>query len=105
MITVGYKKGECLSVVGHAGFGDPGTDIVCAGISALYCTLRSISRETVDEYIDGTPAHRLHPAGEAEKWADKADLIAAGMKAIADKYPDNVKYLEGIRIRNRCTGD
>ena len=101
MITIGYKVGECLSVVGHAGFADPGQDIVCAGISALYCTLRAISKETVDEYIDGTPAHRLHPACEGDKWAAVADLIAAGMKAIADQHPDNVSYLEGIRVGSK----
>ena len=103
MITIGYKVGECLSVVGHAGFADPGQDIVCAGISALYCTLRAISKETVDEYIDGTPAHRLHPACEGDKWAAVADLIAAGMKAIAAKYPENVSYVEGVRVN--ATGD
>ena len=40
MIRVIYDRKECrLSVAGHANSAEPGKDLVCAGVSALACTL------------------------------------------------------------------
>ena len=49
MITV-KVKGSSVEVSGHAGHSPIGTDIVCAGISALYQTLV----ESAMELTDGT---------------------------------------------------
>ena len=53
MITVTYEKapGEYrLRARGHAGYGKPGQDIVCAAVSALLCTLGAYLEEGKDRW-------------------------------------------------------
>lgn len=87
-----------LTVEGHAGYGDKGEDIVCAGVSALAETavigLRQVAgiKPAVtrqDGYLDV----RL-PAGLAGEAAAAAETIlkttVAGLRDIARSYPGHV---------------
>lgn len=97
MIRVNYYPQEPrLLVSGHAGYAPLGEDIVCAGISALYCTLRM--HEGVVEVQGRYPPmeeRRCALCAEADRWQELKplfDMIAMGMRDIAQRYPEHVEY-------------
>lgn len=90
MIEARYDRfGRELMVRGHAGYAERGQDIVCAGVSALVCTLMTYSR--VDD-IEGYT--RLRPRDDIHEWDSAAAFAARGLQQIAGLYPDNLTYEE-----------
>lgn len=95
MITAKFKKKNdqvyWYRVTGHAGYADLGTDIVCAGVSALYITVtntllsfgRTFERDSGYFVLDATDA-------------DNACLkvLYDGICSIAEQYPGNVEIVE-----------
>lgn len=95
MITAKFKKKNnqvyWYQVTGHAGYADLGTDIVCAGVSALYITVtntllsfgRTFERDKGYFVLDATDA-------------DNACLkvLYDGICSIAEQYPDNIEIVE-----------
>lgn len=93
------KRGDSyrrLTLDGHAGFADYGSDIVCAAVSMLVInTINSIERFTDDGmqldsneekgYIDCS-----FPQGLSHDGNLLMDSAGFGLSAIADQYPDNV---------------
>ena len=107
-----YRGGEgSLHMVlsGHAGAGPKGQDLVCAGVSALACTL-------------GKAVERLYEQGmlrrvpKVELYAGGAEIIAVpkptfsregamvfwtvqnGIAELAEGFPGNVKLTEALRM-------
>ena len=86
------KGGKCRSfVTGHAEY-CPGNDIVCAGVSALVCTLvqyatQSASYRRVRSHVQKGDAF----FASADGAQDGFDMIVGGLAAIAAAYPDHVK--------------
>ena len=83
-----------VTVEGHAGYRPRGSDIVCAGISALYQTLeQSAVTVTGGEYKTSSEAGYGHicPIG---KVSDEYKLLVSsfliGVNGIAASYPDYV---------------
>ncbi|MBP3410079.1 MAG: ribosomal-processing cysteine protease Prp [Clostridia bacterium] len=96
MICIEYRTGKekLLLVSGHAHYAEPGKDIVCAGISALYCALRMT--EGVEEALDAQ-ARCLKPGKGAGEHTDAVfDAMARGMRDIARKYPGHAQYREAL---------
>lgn len=93
MITA-TARDPTLMITGHAGFAEPGKDIVCAAVSALFLTLcDSLDEMTGDEY----DAESVGGLGSI-RWknmTDKGRLLFEhtlnGFRMIADRYPDNVQ--------------
>ncbi|WP_283650851.1 ribosomal-processing cysteine protease Prp [Ileibacterium valens] len=84
MIRIESDKRSYLRITGHAGYADVGTDIVCAGISALYETLCLKIEETAPGLIQINPLdmdYRL-----------MLETIASGMEQIARQYPEYVEF-------------
>ena len=77
---------------GHAGAGDPGRDLICAGVTALILALRENT-----EQVGGTI--RLEP-GNAELRGDCPEAregfraICRGFSYLAGAFPRNVSYRE-----------
>jgi uncharacterized protein YsxB (DUF464 family) len=87
------RSGEVfrLKAEGHAAY-NPGSDVVCAGISALTQSLLSWCRNRADVEV---LSFRANPGDfflEAEGGAAEAPFEAAilGLQGIAESYPDHV---------------
>lgn len=85
-----------ISIKGHAGYGEPGKDIVCAGISTLAQTLIvSIEKLTIDQI-----QYDIKPGSVDIKHGDlseDAQLLVnsffVGVRMIADEFPENVRIV------------
>ena len=95
-----------LVATGHAGGGEKGKDIICAGISALLCALVNTLEDAkrrgrirlelkLDEEQGGDMRIHVEPAigfvGDVNAYFR---VIMMGLKGIADQYPENVKVGE-----------
>lgn len=99
MTVIQYDPEEYyLTMDGHAGFREIGTDIVCAACSILMWTLVSAAEE--EEFHmhlwlneDGGSADiRCYPDEESkEKCRYLFDTIFHGMEMVAEQYPQHVK--------------
>ena len=82
-----------LSVSGHAGFGPRGADIVCAGISALTCTLleRLEDKGLLVDYAQDTQKGLVWlqavPCPTSKAYMD---FCLAGLCLLAESYPENI---------------
>ena len=93
MIMIKVTK-DGITVEGHAGFGPPGSDIVCAAVSALLqTTAKSINDLTADraeclfESGKGTVKYR----NLSEQGQLLVDSFFIGSCAIAEAYKDYVR--------------
>lgn len=92
-----------LRVSGHAGFADPGEDIVCAGVSALVVTailgLDNVAEHPFEGEAKLGKAHcKLLPGGTPESAAKAQTILETtvlGLKDIAKDYPKFVRVTEG----------
>ena len=84
MIEVRIRP-ERIEISGHAGYAEPGKDIVCAGVTALTQTLiQSIENLTEDE---------IEYRNLSEKSKTLVDSFFVGIRLIADEFPDYVAIM------------
>lgn len=90
-------KGSHVEVSGHAGRSPIGTDIVCAGISALYQTLVESAMELTDgTYKTSSEAGNgyIKPNGYVSgEYKLLVSSFLIGVNGIASSYPDYVKVI------------
>ena len=103
MIDVTYhRQYNRVTIEGHANSGDPGHDLVCAGVSALAYTLAANVGNLEARGIVRRPTVVLEP-GKAEIAAKAkpshkatADLtfqaVCVGFEVLAANYPQYVSY-------------
>ena len=92
-----------IRVTGHAGFANPGEDIVCAGVSALVVTtLIGLKRVARHPHEGRATAGRMHcrvKTGGTPESALKAQAILEttllGLQDIAKDYHQYVRITEG----------
>lgn len=93
MIEIEIEKNS-ISVKGHAGFAEPGKDIVCAAVSTLFqAFIRSVEKLTADVI-----SAEIQPGNSLVRYAvlSPVSLILlnsfiVGVEMIADEYPDYVR--------------
>ena len=94
----------CLSVTGHAGYGEPGKDIVCAAesilVQSLACALAAMDEAVLEDLsvegvagsgcavITATPT----PGGFA-RVRGMFETACMGFLLLAKHYPENVRVL------------
>ena len=96
-----YHDRTVLTVEGHSGFGKRGSDVVCAGVSTLVCTLLNclkdeesggrlkLHREIVrDGYVS---VEIEHFSFAAERTRAIVDAMVSGLYMLAEEYPENVR--------------
>lgn len=92
-----------ITVTGHAGWAEPGEDIVCAGVSALVVTaLIGLKRVAGHPHEGKAKAGRMYcrllPGGTAES-ALKAQAVlettVLGLRDLAKDYKKFIKVTEG----------
>lgn len=93
MTTVTIEPNR-LSVVGHAGYGNVGYDIVCAGISTLTFTLK----ESLELYTSDCVEFFIADGKVIASWSELSEKGAillnsyiTGALMLANDYPDNIK--------------
>ena len=81
-----------LTVQGHAGYGEYGKDVVCAGASTLVFTLcHELIRLGLEHERDLSPGYaRLKTNGEAR---ELFRFVAAGFMVLAESYPGCVEVI------------
>lgn len=108
MIQVRVRRGSDGSILeleteGHAGYADPGEDIVCAAVTALVVTaLIGLERVAAHPHEGGAESGRAYcrllPGGTPES-AMKAQAILEtallGLKDIEKDYQDYIRVTEG----------
>lgn len=104
MTKIVYERDEfIITVIGHAGFSEAGTDIVCAGVSALTrAMLGRVKGRTAWQPAYGVNKKKciirvhLTPKTKYARWTarEMLDTIWEGYRAIAKSYPDYVKLEE-----------
>ena len=92
-------RGE-LRILGHAGFGEKGSDPVCAGVSALVLTLCRRVEELADQDAVRILALAAEPGaayvrctplpGHETQTEEVFRVIAAGLRLLAKDYPGYV---------------
>lgn len=99
MISISVDvEGMRLTAEGHAGYAPHGQDIICAGVSALVCTLaHNISLHLhPDEYTvqmqDGSAYIEAHPPDAATELCRGFFMtIANGLIALADQHSQYIQ--------------
>ena len=84
MIEVRIRP-ERIEISGHAGYAEPGKDIVCAGVTALTQTLI----QSIDDLTDDEIEYR----NLSEKSKTLVDSFFVGIRLIADEFPDYVAIM------------
>ncbi|MGI6010337.1 MAG: ribosomal-processing cysteine protease Prp [Ruminococcus sp.] len=94
-VTVLVKCGDYVGIEskGHAGYGEEGSDIVCAAVSALMInTVNSIEKFTEDDFSgeqgDGFLSLRFTDT-VSEKTKLLMDSLILGLKTIQENYGRN----------------
>lgn len=93
MIKATFKKSDgylsCISISGHALHSPIGTDIVCAGVSALFITIvNELSGEIVDVNSNNGQSIIIEPK---RKNTILITALIHGLQSIEEQYPDNIK--------------
>ena len=93
MIEVRIRP-ERMEISGHAGYAEPGKDIVCAGVTALTQTLIQSIENLTDDKIE----YRISPGkveveyrNLSEKSKTLVDSFFIGICLIAEEFPEHVK--------------
>lgn len=93
MIEVSRHDGG-LSVKGHAGYAEPGKDIVCAAVSILVQNLiQSIEELTPDKIKYSIQPGRvcIEYRNLSEKAKALVDSFFIGIRMVIEDYPENVR--------------
>lgn len=93
MIKAIFKKTNgyvtCISMSGHAFHSPIGTDIVCAGVSALFITIvNELSGEIVDVDSNNVKSIVIEPR---RKNTILVTALIHGLQSIEKQYPENLK--------------
>lgn len=95
LIVVSVRAGS-ITVKGHAGYADPGRDIVCAGVTALVQTLvKSLENFTRDRIqYDISPGRAdIYYGDLSGKGKTLVDSFFLGISLIAEEFPEYVKII------------
>lgn len=97
MIEVCSRSGE-IEIIGHAGAGPPGHDLVCAAVSTLVQTLvNSLEELTYDkvksEIQPGRAVIQYRNLSAHGQWL--VDSFFVGVRGVAESHPDCIRILPG----------
>ena len=105
------KDGMTVSAAGHAGMGPQGSDIVCAGVSALLYGFAAYLENVVPggaealsrlEYSEGDGALRLETRGLEGADLRGWEVVSRGLRLIEETYPSCVRLSDEILRETSC---
>ena len=84
-----------IKITGHAGYAEPGKDIVCAGVSTLVQTLIASLDMLTPGALESTEIKPGYVEIKHRNLSEHAkmlvDSLFIGVNLIADEYPEHVK--------------
>ena len=95
MIEVGLRK-DGIMISGHAGYAPTGSDIVCAGVTALTQELIGSMEGLTDDRIEtdiGSGMASIQYGDLSEKGKLLIDSFFIGICMIAEEFPDYVRII------------
>ena len=95
MIEVGVRK-DGIMISGHAGYAPAGSDIVCAGVTALTQELIRSMEGLTDDRIEtdiGSGMASIQYGDLSEKGRLLIDSFFIGICMIAEEFPDYVRII------------
>ena len=88
-----------ITCSGHAGYSNPGTDIVCAGISAMMCAwqakcmeLYERNRITIEKWDVEFGNIEIVIHTESMEVLEAFSVVEIGLKLIWQQYPEYIKW-------------
>ena len=98
MIEIRYhQKRHEISATGHAGYADPGQDIVCSAVTALMLTAAQFAENNGEAEVRTEPGDLYVRCLCSPRWDAPVSLvfnaIAAGLYKVAQAHPDNVLFV------------
>nr|DAD73219.1 MAG TPA: YsxB-like protein [Siphoviridae sp. ctxBC2] len=93
MIEVRIRP-ERIEISGHAGYAEPGKDIVCAAVTALTQTLIQSIENLTDDKIEcriSPGKAEIEYRNLSEKSKTLVDSFFIGICLIAEEFPEHVK--------------
>ena len=89
-----------IQVDGHAGYAEPGKDIICSAVSALtFNLIKSIESLTKDKikYQADTPGHiNIEFENLSEQSKLLVDSFFIGISEVASAYPEYVQIIDTV---------
>jgi len=85
---------ERIEISGHAGYAEPGKDIVCAAVTALTQTLIQSIENLTDDKIEcriSPGKAEIEYRNLSEKSKTLVDSFFIGICLIAEEFPEHVK--------------
>ena len=95
MIEVRIRP-ERIEISGHAGYAEPGKDIVCAAVTALTQTLIQSIENLTDDKIEcriSPGKAEIEYRNLSEKSKTLVDSFFVGIRLIADEFPNYVAIM------------
>ena len=91
-IKIHQTDHDCdVQITGHAGYADPGQDIVCSAVSALWQTMINSMQLTDSEWYTLEDPAFMH-ISNVDKFAGLLlDSFRIGVQGVAEAYPDHVE--------------
>ena len=89
-----YKESHLLTMDGHSGYSEVGTDIVCSAATILAYTLAEAVSKFNEPYIDldiGSAEISCNQDGDAVDLV--FDTICDGYKLLENNYPENINFM------------
>ena len=97
MIEIHHTDGR-ITIKGHAGYAEPGRDIVCAAISALTQVFIASVEELTEDEIKYDIGKAANDYIEYRNLSTDAQLLMdsffIGVQMIAESYPEHVRVSE-----------
>lgn len=107
-VTIWQEKDEHhIKIEGHAGYGEAGNDIVCAGISTLAYTmineLTNLEKHGVMSSYQLTDG-KIHIifSGDEKIFEPVESVIITGFEMISENFPDNLTLTRGENKNKIC---
>lgn len=91
-----YRYPGGITVKGHAGYAEPGKDIVCAAVSVLVCTLIESITELTEDELTHDIEHgntEINYGIISEQTKLLIDSFFVGVTGISETYPQYVRVI------------
>lgn len=102
------RRPDGITITGHAGYAEPGSDIVCAAISALTeVFVTSVDKLTADQITSDIRAgNAVIRYGNLSEHAQLlANSFFLGCEMIAKEYPQHVRIVRAVDLTLKATGE
>lgn len=93
MTTIEYKTNNnefTITLLGHAGYAEKGSDIVCSAISALIQTLVAHMDDVADSYEDDVQEGYVYLHAKGYEACMAFRTVMTGLRLLEENYPDYV---------------